>query len=175
MVWVIGQYTLFANNYLELVTNFKYSLIRSIHIVCKGEFMPAVTVRDRILRSLRNRTGEVLLRADVATFADPSQVTRALQALIAEGEIVRVGYGVYAKATTNKITGKPRPRAGLSEIASEFLQKQGIVAEPGKAQRDYASGNTNQVPLRVSFYTGKRRVSRKISIGNTFVKYENAY
>lgn len=137
--------------------------------------MAKLTVRDRILRSLRNRSGEVLLRSDVAGFADPSQVTRALQSLIADGEIVRVGYGVYAKATLNQITGKPRARAGLSEIAGEFLVKRGIPVELGKAQREYAAGKTTQVPMRIAFYTGKRRVARKISIGNTFVRYENSY
>ena len=135
--------------------------------------MAKVTVRNRILRSLRNRTGEVLLRADVADFADPSQVTRALQELIADGEIVRVGYGVYAKATMNQITGNPRARAGLGEIASEFFEKQGISAQPGKAQREYLAGTTTQIPMKVSFYTGKRRVSRKLSIGNSVVRYES--
>jgi hypothetical protein len=137
--------------------------------------MSRTTVRVRILRSLRNRKGEVLLRSEVADFADPSQVTRALQELLAEGEIVRIGYGVYAKATMNKITGKPRPRADLNQLTAEFLNKRGVPVVPGRAQREYAEKKTTQIPMTTAFYTGKRRVSRKLTVGRTVAKYENAY
>jgi hypothetical protein len=88
---------------------------------------------------------------------------------------VRIGYGVYAKATLNQITQKPRPRASLEQLTSEFLEKRNIPIILGKAQREYALKKTTQIPMTTAFYTGKRRVSRKLTVGRSVATYENTY
>ncbi len=61
-------------------------------------------MKQRLLRSIAARSGEVVLRRDLAPFGSPAQVSRALNQLVAEGKLVRIGLGVYAKAAP----GPPR-------------------------------------------------------------------
>jgi len=95
--------------------------------------------------------------------------------LIQAGKIIRLGYGVYAKARPSILSGKPVARVSLAELAQEALQKLGVPVELGRAQAAYASGKTTQVPVRTTFNTGQRRISRKITVGIRTVRYENNY
>jgi len=126
-------------------------------------------------RSIAVRKGEVIMRADFRSMGSESQITRALKALIAEGRIVRLGYGVYAKARPSSLSGKPVPRACLAELAQEALIKMGVEPKLGSAQAAYAEGRSPDVPAHTCFNTGKRRISRKITVGRTVVRYENDF
>ena len=53
------------------------------------------------------------------------------------------------------------PREPLEVLAEETLRRLHIDAQPGQAQRDYASGKSTQVPVQSTFNTGCRRISRK--------------
>ena len=81
--------------------------------------MSRFSIKARMQRSIALRKGEVVLRADFAQLGSPSQISRALKALQAEGRIVRLGYGVYAKARPSVLSGKPIPRVTLEELAQE--------------------------------------------------------
>ena len=137
--------------------------------------MRALSVKERMARSIALRRGEVLLRADFASMGSPSQISRALKELIAAGKIVRLGYGVYAKARPSVLSGKPVPRVCLAQLAQEALEKLGVTVALGRAQAAYAAGKTTQVPVRTTFNTGSRRISRKITVGISTVRYENNY
>lgn len=113
------------------------------------------------------------MRADFNSMGSESQVSRALKELIEEGKIVRLGYGVYAKARPSSLSGRPVPRASLPELAEETLIKLGVVPKLGRAQAAYAEGRTKHVPVHTAFNTGQRRISRKLTIGRRTVKYEN--
>jgi hypothetical protein len=105
----------------------------------------------------------------------PSQISRAIKELIDAGKIVRIGYGVYAKARSSIISGKPVARVTLEELAQDALLKLGVDVTLGRAQTEYRKGRTTQIPVRTTFNTGKRRISRKLSVGITTVSYENNY
>lgn len=137
--------------------------------------MAQLDIKARMVRSIALRKGEVLMRADFESMGSPSQISRALKSLVAAGKIVRLGYGVYAKARPSILSGKPIPRVTLEELAQETLQKLGAPAELGRAQAAYAAGKTTQVPVRTTFNTGQRRISRKITVGISTVRYENNY
>lgn len=137
--------------------------------------MARMSVQRRMAQSITRRKGEILLRADFQSLGSVSQVGRALRGLIAQGKIVRLGYGVYAKARLSSLSGKPIPRVTLEELAYEALQKLGVVPTLGRAQAEYAAGKTTQVPVRTTFNTGRRRISRKITVGISTVSYENDY
>lgn len=137
--------------------------------------MSRLSVKERMARSIARRKGEVILRADVESLASASQVSRALKELIQDGKIVRLGYGVYAKAKPSILSGKPIVRVSLAELAEEALQRLGVPARLGRAQEAYASGKTTQVPARTTFNTGQRRISRRITVGIRTVRYENNY
>jgi hypothetical protein len=116
-----------------------------------------------------------MLRADFEALGSASQISRALKELIQDGKIVRLGYGVYAKARPSILSGKPGARVSLEELAQEALEKLGVQVELGRAQAAYAAGKTTQIPVRTTFNTGKRRISRKITVGISTVRYENNY
>lgn len=137
--------------------------------------MSGLSVKDRMTRSIALRKGEVVLRTDFESMGSPSQISRALRDLMAAGKIVRLGYGVYAKARPSALSGKPVPRVSLAELAQEALEKLGVAVQLGRAQAAYAEGKTTQIPVRTTFNTGQRRISRKITIGKSTVRYENNY
>jgi hypothetical protein len=97
----------------------------------------------KISRSKR----EVFLRSDFEKLAGYDQVGRALRQLIAEGVLIKIGYGLYAKARLNRITGKPMLSAqgGFIEVAEEALSRLGVKWEPSKSIQAYQAGSA-QIP-----------------------------
>ncbi|PUE05905.1 S-adenosylhomocysteine hydrolase [Limnohabitans sp. T6-5] len=137
--------------------------------------MSRYSLKDRMVRSIALRKGEVVMRADFEKMGSASQISRVLKELIAEGKIVRLGYGTYAKARPSTLSGKPVPRVTLEELAQEALGKLDVPVTLGRAQRAYVEGRTTQIPVRTTFNTGHRRISRKITVGISTVRYENNY
>lgn len=139
-----------------------------------GETM-SQSIKNRMIRSIALRRGNIILRDDFKRIGSPSQISRVLKDLVDEGRIVRLGYGVYAKAKPSVLSGKPVPCAPLEELAQEALTKLGVSVEQGKSQRRYASGQTTQIPMQATFNTKDRRISRKLSVGGRSIRYENDY
>jgi hypothetical protein len=87
--------------------------------------------------------------------------------------LVKLGYGLYTRATTSPFDGSPIPVKGVSRLLTEALGRVGIRTYPSKMQRDYNAGRTTQVP------TGRvigvdRRVRRRIGYGGWQARYERA-
>lgn len=61
-------------------------------IGCKIQ-MKKLCIKDRMIRSIALRKGEVLLRADFDRMGSASQVSRALKMVVSDGKLVRLGYG----------------------------------------------------------------------------------
>lgn len=137
--------------------------------------MKRLSIKDRMVRSIALRKGEVLLRADFERMGSASQVSRALKEVVSAGRLVRLGYGTYAKAEPSPLSGKPIPRQPLEALAWEAMQRLGVSINLGQALSDYAAGDTNQIPMRATLNTGDRRISRKLVVGNRTVAYENNY
>lgn len=66
-------------------------------------------IKGRILQSLRPRRDGILLRSDAKVFGSPSQVSAALNSLVASGLIKKLNRGIYAKP------------AKLNELGREVL------------------------------------------------------
>ena len=103
-------------------------------------------IKGRILQSLRPRRDGVLLRSDVSSFGSPSQVSTALKALCAEGLMVRVDQGIYAKpqklrqmgqsgvlqlAKTRLRQSKVRPIMGQGRLTTTARQVQNLARRAG--------------------------------------------
>lgn len=129
-------------------------------------------IKDRIARSIGRSASEVFLRGDFEDIGSYSEVGKALAALRREGRLVRLGYGVYAKARASSLSGQPVPRKALESLAREALEKLGVATRPGRAAREYLAGST-QVPMEVSLDTGRRRITRRLRVGGSEVRYEN--
>lgn len=66
-------------------------------------------IENRIRRAVALRKDDVFIRADFARFGSAAQVSRSLRELIASGQLVRLGLGIYAKAKPSVLSGKPIP------------------------------------------------------------------
>jgi len=133
----------------------------------------AGATRERLRRSIAARQGEVVLRRDLRGLGSASQVSRGLRQLVEDGKVVRIGLGVYAKATPSRLSGQPAPRQTLDVLAVETFKRLGIEWRQGKAQRLYNAGLTTQVPWRITFDTSPRRISRRLQVGRGVVECEN--
>src|SRR5260370_5616010 len=86
------------------------------------------TLRERIeTRIARKRGEDVFLPREFADLGGEDQVLRVLRHLTREGRLVRLGYGVYARAIVSRLSGKPvlySPN-GLASAAPQALNKLG--------------------------------------------------
>lgn len=131
-------------------------------------------LKDRMRLSIRRRAGHVVLRAELAALGSASQVSLALKDLQCEGELVRLGAGVYAKASRDAGTGAVRPQADFETLAREAARKLKLAAHSKAVNEAEAA----QAPPKdrsgsVVLDTGRRRVSRKLALGGRSVAYVN--
>ncbi|WLG94263.1 DUF6088 family protein [Pseudomonas sp. FP198] len=132
-----------------------------------------MVIEERIRRSIALRKDDVFLRSEFSKFGSSAQVSRALRHLVASGVLVRLGIGVFAKAKTSVLTGKPIPIRPLEVLAPLALQKLGVKITAGRALREYNASDSLQLPAGIVFDTGLRRINRKLGFGGRYVVYEN--
>lgn len=132
-------------------------------------------LEDRMSRSIKQRAGVIVLRSDFAKMGSDSQVGRVLARFVAEGRLVRVSKGAFAKTRINKFTGKPTAAGTLEMIAAELFRKLNIAVEPSSLVSEYNSGRSTQIPMGATVSTGRRRISRKVTVGNSTLTYEKNF
>lgn len=129
------------------------------------------SLTDRILARISRKKTKVLLREDFRDLGGYDQVGRALRQLTAQGKIVKIGYGLYAKARVSALTGDVLPVSPIPVLAKEALDRLGEEVVPTRAELDYESGRSTQVPTgRLIGVTG--RVNRKIGFKDVSIRYE---
>jgi len=131
-----------------------------------------LSVQDRIQCSIDLSGDDVFLRSEFARFGGPSQISRVLRHLVASGQLVKLGVGIYAKSKPSRLTGKPIPVRPVDVLAPIALKKLGVSVNPSRLAAAYNAGISTQVPAGTVINTGKRRISRRIGFGGRFVKYE---
>jgi hypothetical protein len=131
-----------------------------------------MTLEERIEMSLRRSASKVFVRKDFDKFGGYDQVGRALRGVINKGLLIKAGYGVYVKAKTSTLTGKPIPVVPLIEVGLEALTKLGVKPELGTAAQDYRDGKTTQMPMSAVLNVGSSRISRRIGFGKKSIRYE---
>ncbi len=124
-------------------------------------------IRYRITRS----TDNVFVPEDFADLSGRDQVGRALRALIKQGDLVKIGYGLYAKAIYSEFSDRFVPVHPLPWLAKEALKKLGIETAPTKYERMYNDGSSTQVPTGRVIGV-KNRVSRRIGFEGSYIAYE---
>jgi len=134
--------------------------------------VPKMTLEKRIEMSLRRSASKVFVRKDFDKFGGYDQVGRALRGVINKGLLIKAGYGVYVKAKTSTLTGKPIPVVPLIEVGLEALTKLGVKPELGTAAQDYRDGKTTQMPMSAVLNVGSSRISRRIGFGKKSIRYE---
>jgi len=129
------------------------------------------TLESRVKYRISRSRDRVFLPADFADLGGRDQVGRVLRYLIRNGEVVKIGYGLYAKASYSNLFNKTQPITTLPELAKEALTKLGIKTAPTYFEKMYNERKSTQVP------TGQvigiqDRVSRKIRYGTSEIVYE---
>lgn len=125
------------------------------------------TLRARIETRITRKKDNVFLTREFADLGGEDQVLRALRALVRDGQLVRLGYGVYGRAFTSRLSGKPllyNP-GGFIGAAREALTKLGVAWEPTEAERAYNEGRSTQIPTNPVVRI-KGRFSRQLRDGN---------
>lgn len=105
--------------------------------------------REKILEYIQRLPANVILRSDLKQLDTPRQISRILKDLIEDGFLVKLGYGIYAKAETSEYTNRPLIKVGFTNSSIEALNRLKIKWELGKAIKDYNMGKTTQVPAKL--------------------------
>ncbi len=132
-------------------------------------------LEDRMRRSIRRRAGNVVLRADLSSLGGASQVGHALGALLRRGELLRIGSGVYAKATRDAGTDRVRPLVDFESLAREAAQKFGIPWRPRILKSPEDRGASDGGTAEFVIETGERRISRKLLLDGQVVMFVSGH
>ena len=127
------------------------------------------TLRERIEARITRKKGEdVFLTREFTDLGGEDQVLRALRGLMREGQLVRLGYGVYGRAFKSRLSGKPvlQSSNGFISAARQALDKLGVEWEPTESERAYNEGRSTQVPVNPVVRV-KGRFSRQLRYGNS--------
>jgi hypothetical protein len=131
------------------------------------------TLSYKISARMARKKDIVFLREDFADLGGYDQVGRILRNLVRDGKIIKIGYGLYAKAKKSSITGEIIPVAPLPTLARAALERLGVEVAPSALERDYSAGKTTQVPTG-RMIAVKGRINRKIGYGGAYISYESA-
>jgi hypothetical protein len=113
-------------------------------------------LKDRVQISMAKRSGNVLLRSDLAELGGSTQLSAALRTLVREGKLVKLGSGIYAKAFIGA-DGRVRLMSPEQQVAKEVFERLGVDARI--VQVDAGDSETLYV-----LDTSKRRVSRHLKL-----------
>lgn len=131
------------------------------------------TLEERVRLRIARSKSDVFLRGDFEDIGGYDQIGRVLGGLVLKGELVKVGYGLYAKSDVSPLSGRIIPRVSLPEIADQTLGKLKVARAVSGAERAYNEGLSTQVPTgRVIAVKG--RISRKIGYDGKYVTFERA-
>lgn len=129
------------------------------------------TLRDRVEALIARRGDDVFLTREFARLGGEDQVIRALRELVRNGRLIRLGYGVYARAERSRLSGRPilAARDGFVGASRDALTKLGVDWETTEAERAYNEGRSTQVPANAVVRV-KGRFARRLGYGdNTLV------
>lgn len=127
-----------------------------------------MTTKARIQSRLKRSKRYVFTRDDFNDIAGYDQIGRALRELLKEGQLLKVGYGVYTKARQNTITGMLMPASpgGSAAVVIEVLKRLKVDYRLVGATNSYNSGKSTQIPASLEIETPPR-FKRRLSVGNS--------
>jgi hypothetical protein len=131
------------------------------------------TLETRVSNRIGRKRRDVFLRADFADLGGYDQVGRALRRLVREGQLLKIGSGLYTRARPSALDGTPTPIKGLRALADEALRRLGVQTAPMRLEQDYSSAKTTQMPAGRHVAVAKR-VRRKIGYNGVTLSFERA-
>lgn len=133
----------------------------------------ARTLKQKIHYRIARANSDVFLPKEFRDLGGEDQVLRVLRGMVNRGELMKLGYGVYAKAIRSRLTGQMLVDSdnGFTSAARQALTKLGVPWEPGSNERAYNEGRSTQIPVTPTVKV-KRRFHRKLSDGRTELRIE---
>lgn len=127
-----------------------------------------MTIKAKMQMRIKRSKHYVFMRDDFKDIADYDQIGRILRILVQEGELLKVGYGIYTKARKNQITGKVMPACpeGADAVILEALKRLNVKITLGETTAKYLSGESTQIPAFTQIKT-PRRFTRQLSVGRS--------
>ena len=130
------------------------------------------TLEARLQKRIARMQSDVFLRADFEDLGGYDQVGRVLRDLVRKGLLLKLGYGIYARAVKSPLSGKAMPPKGLATL-TEAIERLGVKTVPTRLEQDYNAGRTTQVPTgRVVGIQGRLR--RKLGYNGITLSFERA-
>lgn len=138
-----------------------------LHIISLIRMGGQMTIQDRIKTRVKRSKRSVFLRSDFKDIADYDQVGRSLRNLTLEGVLIKIGYGLYARARVNRITGKLMPdnAAGADGVLIEAMERLDVDYKFDDLSNMNFSGQSTQIPASVKIVPTDPRFTRKITVG----------
>ncbi|WP_338853875.1 DUF6088 family protein (plasmid) [Alteromonas macleodii] len=133
-----------------------------------------MTIQNRIEVRVKRSKRSVFIRSDFEDIAGYDQVGRALRNLTRNGVLMKIGYGLYARARTNRITGKliPDNAAGADGVLIEAMQRLDVEHKLDDLSNKYFAGQSSQIPANVKIIPLDPRFTRKIAVGKRYINKE---
>ncbi|MGF1762654.1 DUF6088 family protein [Aliivibrio kagoshimensis] len=123
---------------------------------------------DSICQKIKRSRRYVFERKDFDGVASYDQIGRALRQLVNQGDLLKLGYGLYTKAKLNSLTGKPMPTnpGGSDALMREILKMKGVDFEMDSLSLQSLSGESTQIPSSVHYSWDPKQFNRKLVVGN---------
>ena len=124
------------------------------------------SLQAKIEERIAERSDDVFLTREFADLGGERQVLRALRKEVEAGKLIRLGYGVYGRATRSRLSGQPMLAAagGFNGAARTALTKLGVAWTPTEWETAYNEGRSTQIPMNPTVRV-KGRFSRQLSYG----------
>lgn len=126
-----------------------------------------MTIAERVEARIKRSKRDVFLREDFDDLGGYDQVGRALRQMCEKGLLMKVGYGVYAKARRNRINNRLMIAApgGPDAVLIATLDRLNVPYELKGLTAAYSVGKSTQIPAFIEVKP-KKRFSRKLKIGS---------
>ena len=127
------------------------------------------SLQDKIEKRIAERGDASFLTREFADLGAERQVLRALAKTVTAGKLVRLGYGVYARAELSPLSGQPMlaARQGFLDASRQALSKLGVSWEPSQWERAYNEGRSTQIPVNAAVRVKSRKFARRLSYRGT--------
>jgi hypothetical protein len=121
------------------------------------------TLKSKVKSKINRSRRLVFMRSDFEKLGGYDQVGRALNALKKDGCLIKIGYGLYSKARTNRLTGQPMLDAdgGFVQVVEEALNRLKVNWDVSDSVSSYQNGST-QIPANAKVII-RDRFSRQIA------------
>ena len=131
------------------------------------------TLLSKMSKRIVRQRNDVILRQDFLDLGGYDQVGRCMLRLVKEGMLVKIGQGIYVRATVSPLDARPSLPRSLNSLVLEAMKKLGVPTGLTEMEIKYNEGKTTQVP------TGRvigvrKRVRRRIGFDGYSMRFEHA-